>query len=1149
MRFIIIVILGLFPFLLTAQNEGLNYYLIKPATGEGFVLYSTDLGGRFSPVLLSTLIDTTGVNTDSLVASNQLISISPFLSPNGDTIGTIFMLSGSGGQLYYKNGYGMSIQTDGLSTILNTDTSTLDNRYFKLLEGLRVLDTLGFHADTLLVFRDSIDSHSDRLDNIEASSSDNQTLSFIFPDLSILRGNSVSLSALREWANITGKPTTFPATSHNHVESEISDLVHYTDSDIDGNETAFTGWDKNVSDDFSGDYNDLANLPTIPTNNNELTNGAGYFNTTNDGSGSGLDADFLDGLSSAYYLDYGNITNPPTIPDNYVGLVSFTNNILSFTGVGTGFNNTISLAGISPTWNNITGKPTTFPATPHNHTESDISDLSHYTDSDINGNETAFTGWDKNVSDDFSGDYNDLANLPTILNSKWTNSGNNTYLTETGNFVGIGVTSPSFKLEVEENSSNALPATSGTTQTGGIIRLGAVGQTALDIGLYGTGGKAWLQAVDKSNLSINKSILINPNGGFVGLGTVTPTQELHIGADMRLEGGLYDVNNQKGTNLQILGSTGTSVDWVDNVHYTDSDIDGNESAFTGWDKDVSDDFDGVYSSLTGKPTTISEAQASAITANTAKNTYPSADASKLAGIAAGAEVNVQSDWNAVSGDTYIMNKPTTISGVGLGLDLESGNTEVHLNFSELPIDASPISTSNFVYSDAATEKIITFADLDAAINNTTNTSVSVTGTTTKTLTLFDSDGNDVATTFTDENDIPNSTTITLSTSGLLTGGGTFNTNQGTPSSLSFNVDPSIESKWTLSGNAIENNNSGSVKIADELEIAKGLSIPLETRANGDVISLNTATKSRFRLQGHIGLTSGTTNTSGYEIELTCERLAGCVVSPDIFFGTLRLGNTNISSLSLVNGETVRIKKDNSVWIVLKAAAVTAGTEVDPTVSATVKAITGTDVSNWNTAYGWGNHASAGYITTDLNNYPTTLNVTGTTTKTITIQRNGLSDLTANFTDLQGTGQQGQQGPQGPEGPEGPEGPQGPQGPEGPEGPEGPQGPAGTLVDDSASEVLVGYDNIDGDAVYKLTLDYGSVAANTTETIAVTLTNLEDIRFRAVTGSAQYVGTSSIQMSTGDTSLIRCWYSSGLLRVQNHSGSTFSSVKATIFYTK
>jgi hypothetical protein len=48
---------------------------------------------------------------------------------------------------------------------------------------------------------------------------------------------------------------------------------------------------------------------------------------------------------------------------------------------------------------------------------------------------------------------------------------------------------------------------------------------------------------------------------------------------------------------------------------------------------------------------------SAVTANSAKRSYPLADEQKLAGIAAGAEVNVNADWNSASGDSQILNKP------------------------------------------------------------------------------------------------------------------------------------------------------------------------------------------------------------------------------------------------------------------------------------------------------------------------------------------------------------------------------------------------------------------------------------------------------------------------------------------------------------
>jgi len=57
---------------------------------------------------------------------------------------------------------------------------------------------------------------------------------------------------------------------------------------------------------------------------------------------------------------------------------------------------------------------------------------------------------------------------------------------------------------------------------------------------------------------------------------------------------------------------------------------------------------------------ITTAQADAITANTAKVGITNVQSTKLAGIADGAEVNVQADWNqaTTTADDYIKNKPT-----------------------------------------------------------------------------------------------------------------------------------------------------------------------------------------------------------------------------------------------------------------------------------------------------------------------------------------------------------------------------------------------------------------------------------------------------------------------------------------------------------
>ncbi len=47
------------------------------------------------------------------------------------------------------------------------------------------------------------------------------------------------------------------------------------------------------------------------------------------------------------------------------------------------------------------------------------------------------------------------------------------------------------------------------------------------------------------------------------------------------------------------------------------------------------------------------------------NNFTNADKTKLAGISDGAEINVNADWDAVSGDAVIVHKPTTIAGYGI----------------------------------------------------------------------------------------------------------------------------------------------------------------------------------------------------------------------------------------------------------------------------------------------------------------------------------------------------------------------------------------------------------------------------------------------------------------------------------------------------
>lgn len=115
-----------------------------------------------------------------------------------------------------------------------------------------------------------------------------------------------------DWNELTNVPSTFPPSSHTHTVSDISDIAsNYAKTDL-----------SNVSD--STILNKIKNV---------------------DGSGSGLDADTLDGHDSSYFATAGHSHPRSDITD---------------------FWNT-------PFWENIPDKPSTFTPSAHTHPISDVS--------------------------------------------------------------------------------------------------------------------------------------------------------------------------------------------------------------------------------------------------------------------------------------------------------------------------------------------------------------------------------------------------------------------------------------------------------------------------------------------------------------------------------------------------------------------------------------------------------------------------------------------------------------------------------------------------------------------------------------------------------------------------------------------------------
>jgi YD repeat-containing protein len=105
-------------------------------------------------------------------------------------------------------------------------------------------------------------------------------------------------------------------------------------------------------------------------------------------------------------------------------------------------------------------------------------------------------------------------------------AGTNQLVLANGN-VGIGTTAPTAPLQTLANITNSLPATSGTAQTGAEYRMSSSGGATLDFGTH-SNGVQWLQATNWGNLALNYSLLLNPNGGSVGIGTTAPADLMHI---------------------------------------------------------------------------------------------------------------------------------------------------------------------------------------------------------------------------------------------------------------------------------------------------------------------------------------------------------------------------------------------------------------------------------------------------------------------------------------------------------------------------------------------------------------------------------------------------------------------------------------------
>jgi len=136
---------------------------------------------------------------------------------------------------------------------------------------------------------------------------------------------------------------------------------------------------------------------------------------------------------------------------------------------------------------------------------------------------------------------NDVAGAAPVERVRFMGNGN----------VGIGITTPLQKLQVDGVVGS--PASVGVTQSG-IFRISNTTDNAvLDFGIRIAGSGAWIQSTDETSLAANYPLLLNPNGGNVGIGTLVPADKLHVIGNIRINGG--DILNWGGQAfIQTIGA-------------------------------------------------------------------------------------------------------------------------------------------------------------------------------------------------------------------------------------------------------------------------------------------------------------------------------------------------------------------------------------------------------------------------------------------------------------------------------------------------------------------------------------------------------------------------------------------------------------------
>lgn len=162
----------------------------------------------------------------------------------------------------------------------------------------------------------------------------------------------------------------------------------------------------------------------------------------------------------------------------------------------------------------------------------------------------------------YFGVYDNTNTIKTVIRAN-----GNSYFN--GGNVGIGTTSPSSLLHLSSAGSTVLniEATGAndsrlriTAGNSNISYVEFADPDDVDTGEiryeHATNNMQFRTAGNTEQMRIDST-------GNVGIGTDNPSEKLHVSGNARVTGAYYDTNNSPGTSGQVLSSTATGTDWID----------------------------------------------------------------------------------------------------------------------------------------------------------------------------------------------------------------------------------------------------------------------------------------------------------------------------------------------------------------------------------------------------------------------------------------------------------------------------------------------------------------------------------------------------------------------------------------------------------